>query len=379
MSAPLHAVHVFSTFDPGGPQVRAASLISGLGDEFEHSILAMDSRYGCRERVEDARVRAWLDLEAVRPGLRKLKSLRQYLLAQEPDLVLTYNWGAIETVLALRRSKLGLVHHEDGFGPDEQARQKLRRVLTRRFALRRAQAVIVPSQNLFRLARDRWRLPESLIRYVPNGIDLEYFEAIDRNVARQELELPRDAFIVASVGHLRPEKNYVRLVESFAKLTRVDSDRKSLLVLVGDGPERAKIEASARAMGIEDRLVLTGPLQDPRPAYAACDVFALSSDTEQMPVALLEAMAMRRPVVSTAVGDVRDMLAIENRGFVVEAAQHADALIALAQDAAKREDLGRLNRERCEASFTRAGMVDAYRNLYRAAWRSSSCPQNPPS
>ena len=366
MSPPLHAVHVFSTFDPGGPQVRAASLIRGFGESYEHSILAMDGRYGCRERVPEDRVRNWLDVGAIRGGLGKLKSLRAYLLAQKPDLVLTYNWGAIESVLAMRRRGIGVVHHEDGFGPDEQARQKLRRVLTRRFALRRTKAVIVPSQNLRRIALEIWRVPETLVHYVPNGIDLEYFAPIERSEARRQLDLPGDAFVVTSVGHLRPEKNYVRLVESFAALAAKNVVDARLL-LVGDGPQRSEVEARAEKLGVRDKLVLTGPLEDPRPAYAACDVFALSSDTEQMPVALLEAMAMQCAVLSTAVGDVADMVAERNRAFVVPPGRHADALIELAEDRAKLELLRTENRDKCLGHYAVGDMIASYDRLYRSA------------
>ena len=153
MRSPLQLFHLFSTFDPGGPEVRTAELIARLPEgEFEHRILAMDGRWGCRERVPAERVREWVDPPGG-GGLAAALRLGRLLAARRPDLVLTYNWGAMEAVLGARLRRLPLLHHEDGFGPDEVKAQKNRRVWARRLLLRRARGVVVPSRGLARIAR----------------------------------------------------------------------------------------------------------------------------------------------------------------------------------------------------------------------------------
>lgn len=369
----MHIVHVFSTFDPGGPQVRTADLIARLPDGFEHSILAMDGRYGCRERTPEARVRAWLHVDELPSGRFLPTRLARYVMAQEPDVVATYNWGAIETVFGLgRKGFAGVIHHEEGFGPEELQRQKRRRVLARRFILRKVHALVVPSSNLERIATTVWKLRPELVQMIPNGIDLTKFEADaagqERAAAKRSFGLPADSIVIGSVGHLRPEKNYGLLLDAFIKLS---ADPRLRLLLVGDGVDRAEIESIVRSHSLEDRVVLTGRLEDPRDAYRAFDIFVISSKTEQMPISLLEAMAIGRAVASTDVGDVRTMLAPANREFVGDPDRLVTYVERLVDDRELRENLARQNRDWCATEYPIELCVERYRELYESARRTS--------
>jgi glycosyltransferase involved in cell wall biosynthesis len=292
-----------------------------------------------------------------------------------PDLVLTYNWGAIDAVIAA--ATLGLrrvVHHEEGFNADEAAGFKSRRVLTRRFLLPRAHRVVVPSRHLARIATDLWRLPDTLVRLIPNGIRLDAFAPADGNPElRQALGIPLDVPLVGSCGHLRLVKNYLRLLNAAAA---VDSRYRLHVLLVGEGEERAALEARAACPDLAGRVHLAGYQADPAPFYRAMDLFALTSDSEQMPVSLLEAMASCLPVVATDVGDVRAMLPPEQADFLVPLAKTetvpglAHLLEQLVADGAQRLRLGLANRRRVAESYTFETMRDAYRDLYEEALRS---------
>ena len=106
----------------------------------------------------------------------------------------------------------------------------------------------------------------------------------------------------------------------------------------------------------------TGHLDDPAALYRGLDVFALSSDTEQMPLSVIEAMASGLPVAATDVGDVAAMVAAENQAFVtpVEDAALAEAIVALARDAALRARVGAANRAKAAAEFGQAAMTAAW-------------------
>ena len=119
-------------------------------------------------------------------------------------------------------------------------------------------------------------------------------------------------------------------------------------------------------LGLTDRVSFTGHLARPEELLSQLDVFALSSDTEQMPLSLLEAMAMGLPVVATDVGDVRAMLPEAQQEFVVANADEdglTAAMAALATDASLRQQLGGLNRNRVVASFGNERMFSRYNDL----------------
>ena len=374
MSAAVpHLVHIFSTFVPGGPQVRAARLFNGVGEAVRHTIVALDGRTSAEELIG-----SHVPYSSVPPPpkgnpLSALRAQRALLKRLDADLVLTYNWGAIEAAQAARTLRLPLLHHEDGFGADEAHGQyKARRVWARRLVLRGARAVYVPSRKLERIARELWWLPEHKVRYIANGIDPSVFAPRATEAStRAQLGLPSQGLLVGSVGHLRAEKRYDRLLEALA-LTGPELS----LVLIGDGSERAALEERAARPDLAGRVHFAGHQELLAPWLQACDLFALSSDTEQMPISLVEAMGCGLPVACTEVGDVRAMLPDEQGEYVVplgDDAAHAlgAALDALSSDAELRTQLGRANRARVEAEFDFDAMCSAHRELWSEALGSA--------
>ena len=142
------------------------------------------------------------------------------------------------------------------------------------------------------------------------------------------------------------------------------------LVIIGEGGERARILATAEAEGMADRLLLPGFLPDPARYIGHFDIFALSSDSEQAPISLVEAMATGLPVVATSVGDIVAMVSPENSAFVVPAddeAGFAQAIATVAAGDALRRRLGAANRRHAGANFREEGMIATYRSVYNAA------------
>ena len=138
------------------------------------------------------------------------------------------------------------------------------------------------------------------------------------------------------------------------------------LVIAGAGAERGALEQLAHQLGIEDRVVFTGHVS-PESVLGQLDIFAMSSDTEQMPVALLEAMAARLPIAAVDVGDVKTMVSQENQQFVVardDEAAFVAAIERLLHEPATRERLGNQNRERVVAEFSQKRMFDRYTELF---------------
>lgn len=343
---------VFATFAVGGQQVRFVALANHYGARFRHAIVSMDGELAAGARLA---VPAAYPRVEIRKGdtLGNVLRFRRVLRELRPDVLVTHSWGSIEWGLANLLPLTRHVHVEDGFGPEERDRQIPRRVWLRRLALRRAE-VGLPSRTLERIATGVWKLDPRRVHYIPNGLDLSAFET-----ARVVHDVP----VVGTVAALRTEKNLPRLLRAFAKASETQPAR---LVIAGDGPVRGELEALARELGIAGRVDFLGYVKEPAGLYAGFDVVALSSDTEQMPMCVLEGMAAGLPVVSTDVGDIRAMVSPQNGDLLVprEDGALAAALGRALGDAGLRGRLGQANRAKAEREYRQEAMFEAWERLF---------------
>ena len=367
---PVRILHLHSSFSLGGKEARAVRLMNLMEDRAQHTILsAVPDALGAREAIDPA-VRVEFPKDAPplhgRPSLARYRDLARYFCRF--DLLLSYNWGAMDGVMA-RRLNLArhghampdLVHHEDGFNEDESVRRNWKRNLFRRMALYRCAPVVVPSVQLQRIAVREWGVGDR-VRLIRNGIDVAaYGEAPTQAISgfvRREGDV-----VIGTVAGLRKVKDLPRLVRAVAPLPA-----HIRLVIVGEGPERAAIEAEAAACGMAGRLLMPGFMAQPAGWIGHFDMLALSSRSEQAPIAVIEAMAAGLPVVSPDVGDVAAMVSDANRPFIAddEAAFRA-ALARLGTDAALRAAVGAANRCVAAERFDESIMVARYQKLYAGA------------
>jgi len=167
------------------------------------------------------------------------------------------------------------------------------------------------SQNLAEHIGAAGILNSNEIRIIHNGIDLSHFSPTSPAPRPEALFGGR---VVGTVGSLTPEKSTADLLRAVAKLPPEMDDL--LVCIVGDGALRAELEAEAQRLGIEERVVFAGAVEDVRPWLAAFDLFVLPSRSEGLPGALMEAMALGCPVIVSAVGGVPEV--IGDAGVLVE-------------------------------------------------------------
>ncbi len=365
-------LHLHSTFDLGGKEARAAKLMNNFGDLAEHVILtAVPGALGARDAI-DKQIAVSFPGEAAPslaglPGVGRYRQLAQYM--KSFSLILSYNWGAMDGVMAhtLLGRRMGLrplIHHEDGFNEDEIDRLSTKRNWFRTIALQRAHSLVVPSKTLEKIAMTAWHQPPEKIVRFPNGIDIKRYLKPCQRGAFPGFVRRNDEIVVGTVAGLRAVKNIPRLVRAVAA-----AGPKVRLAIAGEGPERSAIMAEAQRMGISDRVMMPGFLRDPARYVGLFDIFALSSDSEQYPISLVEAMAAGCAVVSTDVGDVRDIVSTSNRDYIVPRDDDAlaTAICTLVQNNELRASLGQKNRDRAYAEYDEVRMFARYRQLYGSA------------
>lgn len=354
-------LHAFSTFALGGPQARFVQLANALGPDYEHIVVAMDNRFEAGERLQP-QVR-WRPLRLpVRKGglLANRAEFRRQLQQLRPDLLLSYNWGAIEWVAANLPRRVPQVHVEDGFGPEEAHAQLPRRVWTRRVLLGLGRVpVVVASKRLEAMACQTWRLASGRVHFLANGVKL--LEAAPAASALADHDSP--SLCIGTLAGLRPEKNLARLIRAFAAVRRRWPAR---LVLVGEGPQRAELQALVDGLGLAQDVEFTGYLTDPGVRLAGFDLFALSSDTEQLPMALLEALARGMPVVATRVGDIEALLADVSPGNLCapDDAAFEHALIGAIEQRPQWADWIRKGRELVASRYSERQMLRSWQAVF---------------
>ncbi len=324
-------------------------------------IVAMDGVTAARERL-DSNITATFPIIENRKGdlTGNLRRFRGLIRALMPTTLLTHNFGSIEWALASRFSSVRHVHVEDGFGPEERNKQLRRRVWLRRLALRN-HPTILPSQTLLEIASATWRLNPAFLHYIPNGIDLTRFSSKGQRF-EWPLEKSKDGPIIGTVAALRPEKNIERLIHAFHHVTAQTPAR---LLIVGDGAQRLELIQLAENLALSDRIHFAGHVPKPDTLIKAMDIFAMSSDTEQMPISLLEAMAAGCPIASTDVGDIAQMLPATGRAFVTPCDHDAlgQALLRLVYSPELRTALGHACQLRAMEKFDQNQMFAKWSSM----------------
>ena len=368
MSRKPKILHLHSTFDAGGKELRNVRLINAWGKEVDHAIVSgdLEKRGAARMLGKTAKVN-WPKFPSLtgKPTPGRLKRLAEAMAGY--DLVCTYNWGAIDAVMAhtlfADAFKLPpLVHHEDGFNEDEAGGLKRRRNWYRRVALGRTAALVVPSATLEDIALNTWQQPRTRVRRIPNGIDTRAFAANPARDAFPGLIKHKGEFWIGTLAGLRKVKQLEMLVGAMQQLPE-----EWHLVIAGEGPEREALLAEAERLEVDDRVHLPGFVNEPQKVVGLFDIFALSSKSEQFPISVVEAMAAGLPVVAPRVGDIASIVASDNGPLLVDQGDAdglATSLQTLAWDAGERKRIGQANRAKAREEFDERRMIDRYRALY---------------
>jgi glycosyltransferase involved in cell wall biosynthesis len=225
-------------------------------------------------------------------------------------------------------------------------------------------AVVCVSHGVRAYVRDRIRIPDDRLEVIYNGVDLERFApGADRAAMRVRLGLPVDRPIIGTVARHTEEKRIDRLVEVAERVAARHPD--VVFLTAGDGPTLPRVIEMARGLGLDFRFL--GRRDDVPAVLGALDVFVVTSETEGLPIAVIEAMAAGLPVVSVLVGGVGEIVHTGREGILVEQGDLdgvVEGIVRLLGSQAEREEMGRLARERVASTVTLEAMVQRYEGLY---------------
>ncbi|MDD5173491.1 MAG: glycosyltransferase [Candidatus Omnitrophica bacterium] len=363
----IRIMHILYSFDIGGLENNIVNLINRMDrGRFSHSICIFSDRMAALQKIEIKDVKVFIVKRKFANDPTLIFRLARLLRNEHPDIVGTYNWGAIEGIPAARLAGVKrVVHSEHGFDLEEIYRKKLRRIFVRRFLLKKCDKIIAVSRLIKRWLMETVKIAEDRIVYVPNGCDLKIFYPGKDMERRRSLGIEDRDIVIGSVGGLKEIKGYDLLIAAFTKIAKERDDLK--LLLVGDGPQKERLKKLAEEAGVAEKIIFTGEIIETAPFYRAMDIFVLSSLAENFPIALLEAMATGLPIVATDAGDAGYMLDAGAGGLLVttkDAAAIAKGVEYLLNDRTEAVKKGGIARKRVEELFSLDRMTGAYESLY---------------
>jgi glycosyltransferase involved in cell wall biosynthesis len=295
-------------------------------------------------------------------GARRVPALVRLLRAERPAVFhahlswpLAAKYGLVAAVVARVPAVVATVQLIPKFELDRSSRAQLRALSAG------VGRYIAVSRDVATELVGRFRWPAGKVEVVYNAVQLERFEAPRSPTLRAELAGERERPVVLTSARLDEQKGHQVL---FRAATEIPD---AVFALAGEGPERASLEALAAELGIADRVLFLGQRSDIPELLAASDVFALPSLYEGSSLALLEAMAAGRALVSSAIGGTDELIDDGESGLLVppgDAAALAAALRRLLSDEALRASLAHRARQRVERDFTRDAMARRVEGIY---------------
>lgn len=300
----MRSLHVISTPARRGAETFAVELCQALreaGDEATVVALSPTETGECHDVPTLGRSRRAPET------LSRLRSL-----AARADITVAHGSSTLEAcAVSLAWSNSLFVYRSIG-DPNYWVTGRVRTPMIGSFHRRAVQHVALWSGAAEQLSK-RYGIERSRISIVPNATDPSRWPQAspsERSAARDALGINTDGRCLTFVGALSPEKDVDLVLETAIRLPEAD------VLIVGDGPERPRLEARATGLGAS-RVRFLGPVRDPRPIYAAADLLLLPSRSEGMPAVIIEAGMVGTPSVATAVGAVPEMLTDGDTGYIV--------------------------------------------------------------
>jgi len=329
MSRQIRVLHVIHTFTEGGMENGVVNIINHSPDHLVHELCVLAREGDFMNRFQRPVV---VHRMKKRDGndFRMILQLWDLFRSRNIDVIHTRNWAAFDGVIAAcLTAKPVLIHGEHGRAMSDASGLVYRHNLIRRMLAFRARKFVAVSKDLYKWLKEIVHIPVGKLALIPNGVDTERFYAGRDAQFRAELGIGQDEFVVGTIGRLDRIKNHEGLID--AVRLHNEQYRKVRLVIVGDGPERSKIEKHARMAALKPEPLLLGYRRDVERFYRMFDVFVLNSFGEGMSNTLLEAMASRLPIICTNVGDNAELVADRQRGTVIEPGNVTALADAIAQ------------------------------------------------
>ena len=364
----LSIIHLVEDLKIGGAERVIADIVEGLDRKrFEARVWCVarggETADELMEKGVEVRI---LGISSYHNPLNIIR-LSRLLKKEEPDIVHTHGYFA-SVIGRLAAKKAGIptiiTHVHSTYWE-----YKKRHILIERYLSRFTHKIICCSEAVENFVTCHEKIKNDKTVVIYNGVDEERFSPIqDPSSARARFGIDRESPVVGTVSSLTPHKGQGFLIQAAAKIR--DKYPSTKFLIVGDGPLRLSLEEQAQRLGLQSSLILTGARRDIPELLSLMDIFVLpSSSREGLGIAIIEAMAMEKPLVTTDIGGIPEAVQDGETGLLVPPGDSdalAKAIIELLDDPDRAKAMGKKGRDRFEQKFTRKRMLSQIENLYLA-------------
>lgn len=356
--------YVIPSLSVGGTERQLTYLIGGLARDYEQMVVC--TYHAGALAGEARRAGAGVHVLGMRSGWdpRLGYRLREILRTHRPDILHTFLFGF--DYLANRAARASGVPVVISTRRELATWRKGRHVFFQRLGNRFVDCIVANSRSVAGFAAEQERVPASLFRVIPNGVPADDFVTTrDTHQIRLQYRIPFNRHIVGIVANFTPVKDHALFVETAFELLRRRADLHFLMV--GGGPLLNAIRRNVASRGVDDCFTRVQTVADLPDLYALMDVSVLCSKVEGFPNAIIESMAVGKPVVAAAVGGIPELVRHAETGRLVSSRNPADFADAVEWVLDHPEESGQMARN--AARFVRAElsiekMVDRHRDLY---------------
>ena len=354
----LRIMHTESSCGWGGQELRVLNECAGMAARGHEVLIAAPDESPIRLEAVSKNLQA-VGIPINRKSYSGYRVLREAIIRFEPDILVTHSsTDSWLTAMVSIGNRVPIVRTRHVSAPIPA------NLATRWLYTRACAHVVTTGEALRRQVMEQTGLDADRVTSVPTGIDLQTFSPGDRQASRTQVGLPEATVIVGIVATLRSWKGHRFLLDAFASI----QDERMQLVIVGDGPGRDNLQAQCRALGIEERVVMSGNQKDVATWMRSFDLFVLPSyANEGVPQALMQAMACGLPVITTPVGAIGEIVENELTGLMVtpqSADEIADAICRLKDDSMLRDRLAKAALAVARARFSSDRMLNAMEGVF---------------
>ncbi len=366
-------LHVVYRFDTGGLENGIVNLINHMSaDAYRHAVLALTEVTDFKHRIKRTDVEFFALRKPPGQGIWQYPKLFKLFRQLRPHIVHSRNLAALEVQVPAWAAGVPVrIHGEHGRDVGDLDGSNLTYQCMRRFYKPFVHHYIALSRDLDDYLVQKVHLPPGKITQAYNGVDTDRFCPAPngpQTIAGCPFD-PAQHWLIGTVGRMQTVKHQTLLARAFVLALQTDPTLKQRLrlVLVGEGPLRAKAQEILETAGVADLAWLPGERSDVADIMRGLHAFALPSLAEGISNTILEAMASGLPVIATAVGGNADLVHHPDTGVVVPVANMeamAHELVILANDPEDARKKGRAGRQRVLNQFSMQAMVGTYKGVY---------------